>query len=153
MTVIIGVTIWPLLVWSAMGAREAQHGTTALTLTTPHPVMRHLPATYLAGVLLGGLLMSGFAFQMALAGAWLSLAALLSGVLVIPAVALALGTWSGSPRLFEVAYLLWWYIAINAADVPDLHPMLVTTPFGVLVGVIVAAALLSAAAVGRARML
>jgi hypothetical protein len=33
--------------------------------------------------------------------------------MLIPALALVLGRWSGSPRLFEIVYLLLWYGALN----------------------------------------
>jgi hypothetical protein len=32
------------------------------------------------------------------------------GALFIPTLALALGVWSGSGKLFEVAYMLLWYV-------------------------------------------
>jgi hypothetical protein len=32
-----------------------------------------------------------------------------AGVLFVPALALALGVWSGGSKLFEVLYVLWWY--------------------------------------------
>ena len=32
-----------------------------------------------------------------------------TGAFFIPSLALALGSWSGSNKLFEVVYLLWWY--------------------------------------------
>ena len=33
-----------------------------------------------------------------------------AGALFIPSLALALGTWSGSSKLFEVVYTMWWYV-------------------------------------------
>ena len=33
----------------------------------------------------------------------------LAAAIFIPSLALALGAWSGSNRLFEIVYMLWWY--------------------------------------------
>jgi len=52
---------------------------------------------------------SGVALRMALAGDARGLLGWLAGCLFIPALALAFGTLAGSPRLFEVTYLLLWY--------------------------------------------
>ena len=42
------------------------------------------------------------------------------GALFIPSLALALGIWSGSRKLFEVVYMLWWYAGpINQVDTLD----------------------------------
>ena len=54
---------------------------------------------------------------MILAGDWLHLAAWGMGALFIPSLALVLGVWSGSSKLFEVVYMLWWYAGpINHAE-------------------------------------
>ncbi|NDJ54460.1 MAG: hypothetical protein GYB68_15425 [Chloroflexi bacterium] len=148
----VAVTIWPVLVWSAQGNREKTHDTAALIYTTPHPVVRQLPATYLAGVILTAVLMSGFMLQLTLSGAWLALTSVLSGVLLIPALALALGTISGTARLFEISFLIWWYIALNASGFPALHPMLTDSPATIPVYLAVTAALLMVATLGRLRM-
>jgi hypothetical protein len=38
------------------------------------------------------------------------LAAWGSAALFIPSLALALGVWSSSSKLFEVVYMIWWYV-------------------------------------------
>ena len=45
-----------------------------------------------------------------------ALAAWLAGALFIPSLALALGVWSGSSKLFEALYTVWWYVG-------PLHPI------------------------------
>src|SRR6185503_16554040 len=42
--------IWPLTLWSALGTRESRHGTGLLMFSAPHPILRQLPAIWLAGV-------------------------------------------------------------------------------------------------------
>jgi len=48
--------------------------------------------------------------RLAISGNWPAAGAWLIGALFIPTFALAMGTWSGSSKLFEVVYLLLWYI-------------------------------------------
>jgi len=104
--------IWPLPLWSELGAREAQHGTAPLILSSPLPPILQSAAIWAAGAGVAALAGSGVALRLALsgdAGDAGSLAAWTVGCLFIPALAFALGTLSGSPRLFEVVYLLLWY--------------------------------------------
>lgn len=102
--------IWPLLIWSAMGTREARHQTGQLVFVAPHPLRRQLPATWLAGVIVAALAGSGVAVRLVLTGDWGSLLAWMVGALFIPSLALALGCWSSSSKLFEVVYTVLWYI-------------------------------------------
>jgi hypothetical protein len=53
---------------------------------------------------------SGFGVHRLLAGQWDGLVAWAAGALFIPSLALALGTWSGSNRLFEMVYMFLWYV-------------------------------------------
>ena len=60
------------------------------------------------------------AVNLVLAGDWLHLLAWGTGALFIPTLALALGVWSGSNKLFEVVYMLWWYAGpINRVESLD----------------------------------
>lgn len=102
--------VWPVMIWSQMGTREARHNTGQIVFSAPHPVMRQLPAAWLAGVVIAAITGSGAAVRFALAGESASLLAWAVGVLFIPALAVALGVWSGNSRAFEVVYLLLWYV-------------------------------------------
>ena len=102
--------LWPILLWSAMGSRELRHNTQQIVFSVAHPVRRQLCAVWLAGVCVAFLTGAGFAAQRILAGQWTGLAAWAVGALFIPSLALALGTWSGSSRMFEVVYLFLWYL-------------------------------------------
>ncbi|HEV3076390.1 MAG TPA: hypothetical protein VHB47_18350 [Thermoanaerobaculia bacterium] len=101
--------IWPLPLWSEMGAREARYGTRPLVLSAPLPPGLQTAAAWAAGIGLTALAGSGVGLRLALAGDARGCGAWLAGCLFIPALALALGTLAGSPRLFEVVYLLLWY--------------------------------------------
>jgi len=102
--------IWPLVLWSAMGTRERRLRTDQLVFSTAHPLRRQLPACWLAGVIITVLTGSGTAVRLLLAGDQLGLIAWTAGALFIPTMALTLGVWSGSAKLFEVLYLLLWYL-------------------------------------------
>jgi hypothetical protein len=68
--------IWPILLWSSLGCREAGHDTRQIVFSAPHPLGSQLPATWLSGFLVAGLMGVG-------AAARLSLAADLPGLLSI----------------------------------------------------------------------
>lgn len=102
--------IWPILLWSPMGTRDIQHQTSQLLYSAPHPLARQLPATWLAGVLLALGTGAGFAARALLEGNFSGVFAWLVGALFIPTAALALGTWSGSSKPFEIIYTLLWYV-------------------------------------------
>jgi len=102
--------IWPVLIWSAMGVREVRHRTAQLVFSAAYPLRRQLPATWLAGVILALLTGSGVAVRLALAGDRAGLLAWAVGALFIPTLALALGVWSNSSKLFEAVYVTLWYV-------------------------------------------
>lgn len=101
--------LWPVLLWSALGVREARHHTGELVFCATHPLRRQLPATWLAGVILALLTGSGAAVRLVLGGNWAALTAWSAGALFIPTLALALGCWSGSSKPFEAVYVALWY--------------------------------------------
>lgn len=114
------VWIWPLLLWSALGTREARHRTEELIFSAPHSLRRQFPATWLAGVIVAMLAGGGIALRLIIAGDWQSLGAWCIGALFMPSLALACGIWSGSSKLFEVIYTLLWYIGpLNRVPVVD----------------------------------
>lgn len=102
--------IWPILVWSPMGNRESRFGTGELLFSAPRPVGRQLPAVWMAGVLVAAAVGGGVAVRYLIAGDFGALAGWTVGALFIPSLALALGVWSGSGKLFEAVYLVIWYI-------------------------------------------
>ena len=102
--------LWPLLVWSAMGVREARHGTQQLIFSVPHLLRHQLPATWLAGVVVAALAGSGVLVRLLFDGDSVGIGAWLAGALFIPALALALGCWSRNSKLFEVVYAILWYV-------------------------------------------
>jgi len=100
--------IWPLFLWSAIGSRTVRHQMTPFIVTSNQPY-RQLFAEWMAGgvitlIFLGSallpVLVTDPAVTVVLAGA----------VLFVPSIAQAMGLWSGTQRLFEILYLVCWYI-------------------------------------------
>lgn len=102
--------IWPILIWSGMGNRELTHNTRQMVFSSAAPLMRQLPATWLAGFLITVLTGGGAALKLFGAGDTVGLLAWFSAALFIPSFALALGVWSNSHKLFEVLYVTMWYL-------------------------------------------
>jgi hypothetical protein len=144
--------IWPILVWSPLGNRESRFGTAELLFSAPRPVGRQLPAAWMAGVLVAMAIGGGVAVRFLATGDLRAFGAWLAGAMFIPAMALALGVWSGSGKLFEALYLLLWYIGpMNRT--PQLDYLGATAHGRPLVWLAVTAALAAAAALGRRRQL
>jgi len=102
--------IWPLALWSGMGTREARFNTGQLVFSSAFPLSRQFPAVWIAGLVAALLAGGGFLFRAVIGGEVEQARALLVAVLFVPTLALAMGTVSGSKKLFEVTYLLIWYV-------------------------------------------
>ncbi len=107
---LLAAWIWPLLVWSQMGCREARHATGPLLFSSERALTRQLPALWTAGVAVAALTGGGIGVRLLLTGDWQGLAAWIGAALFIPSLALALGVWSGSSIPFEALYTVWWYV-------------------------------------------
>ena len=145
------VWLWPILVWSGMGNREITSNTGPMVFSSAAPLMRQLPAQWLAGFLVTLLTGSGAALKLLGAGDEIGLLAWFSGALFIPSFALALGVWSNSHKLFEVLYVTMWYLMLNKIDALDYLGANSDGNIGFFIPLSIA--LVIAAFVGRARQL
>jgi hypothetical protein len=102
--------IWPLLIWAPLGNRAVRHRTEQIVLSAPYPLRSQIPAAWLAGLIFALATASGAFLRLVMAGQWSALLALSVGAAFIPALALALGVWSRGSKLFEVVYLVLWYV-------------------------------------------
>jgi hypothetical protein len=102
--------LWPILVWSALGTREARYGTEQLLFSCAGILPRQFPAAWIAGILVAVLTGLGAAIRLALAGQSAALLAWAAGAMFIPSLALALGVWSGASKFFEGLYTALWYV-------------------------------------------
>ena len=118
--VLAGAWLWPILMWSAMGARESRFATSPLLFSSAHILSRQLPACWLAGVLIAALTGSAAAVRLLLAADGAGFFAWCVAVVFLPAMALAFGVLSGSSKLFEGLYVAWWYVGpLNHTPVID----------------------------------
>jgi len=102
--------LWPVLVWSQMGTREARFNTASLIFSSERSLVRQLPAVWIAGVIVAAATNGGLALRLLIAHDREGLLAWLACTLFIPSLALALGIWSGTSKVFEAVYTVWWYI-------------------------------------------
>jgi hypothetical protein len=132
-----------------MGAREARYDTQKLVFSCAHALDRQLPAVWVAGVVVAILTGGGLGIRLLTGGNWPGFSAWLAGALFVPTFALALGVWSGSSKLFEALYTLWWYVGpMNHTPGLDFMGM-APTPFGTPLYLLATLALLMVAYFGR----
>jgi hypothetical protein len=107
--VILAAWIWPMLIWSQMGGREARYATASLIFSAPHALDRQLPAAWVAGVLVTLATGGGLLIRLLIAEDGRGFAGFLAAVFFIPSLALALGIVTGGSKTFEALYTIWWY--------------------------------------------
>ncbi len=148
--VAVAALIWPDLIWAQMGTREARFNTASLIFSSERSLWRQLPAVWIAGVIVAAVTNGGLAIRLLITGDRPDSARLdcLRPVFV-PSLALALGIWSGTSKVFEAVYTVWWYIG-PAHHMPGLD-FLGTTPDSTrnTLYLLLAAGLVTAAYVGR----
>ena len=102
--------VWYLTVWSGMGSREQYFNTRELLFSSPHYLTRQFLTVWFSGALVALVAVSGMIVRASIIGDIAYVSALLSGAFFIPSMALALGTISNTKKLFEVIFLMLWYI-------------------------------------------
>ncbi|MNO18872.1 hypothetical protein D3C76_85920 [compost metagenome] len=124
------IMIWPLALWSQMGTRDQHYFTTGLILSSSSPLAKWW-TEWLSGVFITLLFSAGAIIRFVAEGEMPALLAWGTGILFIPTLALALGTLGGSKKLFEVIYMLWWYMgplnhvpSLDFLGVSDRNPAL-----------------------------
>jgi len=108
--VLLAAWIWPALVWSQMGCRETRYEMHSLIFSAERVVYRQLFAIWVAGVAIALVTGAGTGIRLLVSSNWQMLAAWFAGALFIPSMALAMGVWSGTSKLFEAVYTVWWYV-------------------------------------------
>ncbi len=141
----------PILIWSGMGSREMRHNVGQMVFSSAAPLTRQLPATWLAGFIVTVLTGGGVALKLLSTGDGAGLLAWFSAALFIPSLALALGVWSNSSKLFEVLYISLWYLTINKVDAVDFYGANSDGNIGFFIPL--SLVLIAASFIGRARQL
>jgi hypothetical protein len=147
--------VWPLLIWSSLGVREGRYRTDGYVFSTPRPLGRQLPATWLAGFIVAALAGAGVLVRLIAEGDRAGVLVWTVGALFIPSLALAFGTWTGSSKVFEIAYLMLWYIGpmqqIDQFNFINFESETPQTNSTVWIFLFAAILLMALSAVGRAR--
>lgn len=104
------VWLMPVLYWSKLGTRESSNGTGQLVFSSAGVLTRQFWAMWLTGVIISLATGGGVILRLGLNGELFGVAAAVGGALFIPSLALFLGVWSGSSKVFEFLYTLLWYI-------------------------------------------
>lgn len=148
--------VWPVLLWANLGSREMTFHTNPLLFSVPFPLRRQLPIAWLSGFLITLVMGLPVLARLLLAGNLPAFGATLVGALFIPSLALAMGCWSSTSKLFQAVYLFAWYLAtvqgVTFLDFMGHLPGLDATPLP-LIYLALTIALLIAAALGRQRQL
>ncbi|MFC6974463.1 hypothetical protein ACFQL1_06930 [Halomicroarcula sp. GCM10025709] len=101
--------VWPIFVWSDLGVRAARNRVIPLIMSSRRPLGQVL-AEWMAGVLVASIVGLGVTASLVSAGHFDIILGFLGAVIFIPSLAVAAGIWSQSSRLFEIVYLVLWYI-------------------------------------------
>ncbi|WP_083870302.1 ABC-2 transporter permease [Haloterrigena salina] len=109
--------IWPIFIWSGMGVRTVKHRMTSLVLSSKY-ANKQLIAEWLAGVVIAMGIGSGILVLFVSAGQPELFLGYAGGVLFAPSLAIATGIWSRSSWLFEIVYLMIWYVGPLNSAVP-----------------------------------
>jgi hypothetical protein len=139
--------IWPILMLSKLGCREAFYDTSQIVYSAPRPIAAQLPALWLSAALILMLMGSGALVRFIIAGETFSVLGWLTGILFIPSLALACGVLTGSSKTFEIVYVLWMYMLTQNVPLFDFIGMTPASPFPVYA--LAALALLGGAVVAR----
>ena len=101
--------------FSQHGARMEIHGTRMLLGSAPAPLQRQLPLQWVAGALFALALVAPILLKLTLIGSFGVVLQIAVGASFVSALALALGAASGGARLFELVFLMLWYVAVQKA--------------------------------------
>lgn len=120
-SIVLGLAwLWPILTWSHMGTRETSNDTQGFVYPSLRPLGRQFAALWVAGIALALLAGSGSLAHWLFAGSATGIVAVLAGAVFVPTLALACGAVSGTSRLFEIVYLVLWYVGpMNATPLLD----------------------------------
>ncbi|CAP15596.1 MULTISPECIES: hypothetical protein [Halobacterium] len=109
--------VWPIFVWSEMGVRTDKHGMTSLVLSSKY-AHKQLIAEWVAGVVVAVSVSGGLPVLFIGAGHPELLLGYLGGISFAPSFAIAAGIWTRSGWLFEIVYLMIWYVGPLNSAVP-----------------------------------
>ena len=101
--------LFPLAIWSRMGTVDTTNRTEQLILSTPNASIKFF-ITWLSGMFITFIYSFGIVLRLSIAGDIRAGIAYVIGILFIVTLAITLGYFAKSRRLFESIYLLLWYM-------------------------------------------
>ncbi|MEV5593207.1 hypothetical protein [Streptomyces sp. NPDC052496] len=110
--------LWPVLIWSRLGTQRYEHEVEGVLGAYPAP-RRRVVAEWAAGATLTAVVGLGPLVRLIITGDVTGIACWAAGALLVPSLALALGTLSRTHRLFQAVYLPLWYTIANGLPVFD----------------------------------
>ncbi|MFH0734958.1 MAG: hypothetical protein V1773_11065 [bacterium] len=102
--------LWPLTVWSALGNQETKFNTGKIVFSISNLHCYQLPALWITGLLVAIIAGWGPGLRFIIEGSWNNVFAWINGALFISSLALFLGVWSKKSGVFEIIYLIIWFI-------------------------------------------
>ncbi len=112
--------LWPIIIWSQMGIREIKSQINHIVFSTQNIIPWQLMAEFGSGFMVAMLFAIPVIVRSIMLGYWLNLIYIIIGALFIPTLAFFLGVWSKRSKVFEVVYILYWYLGpINKIGVLD----------------------------------
>lgn len=101
--------VWPLFLWSSMGFQSVRYRITPFIVSSKYPYGQLL-AEWLAGVIVAAVFLGISVWPTVITTGAEGVIVLLGAVVFIPSLAQTAGLWSGTRRLFEMSYLILWYV-------------------------------------------
>jgi ABC-type transport system involved in multi-copper enzyme maturation permease subunit len=112
-TVLLLLPVWCLGVFSGMGCREYENGTLQCVAVLPNGLLRQIARAWASGVIICGALAAPMIIRQALAGNAATVLSCAGGAVFIPSLALFLGEWTRTRRVFAVAFIVLAYLNLN----------------------------------------
>lgn len=102
--------LWPIAIWSQMGSIEKRHNMDQIVFSCEHYLQRHLPCIFIAGTIISMIMGSGIALRLIIMNNFMGLLMFILASMLIPALALVLGVLTRNNKLFEILYVIIWYL-------------------------------------------
>ncbi|MDJ1432295.1 hypothetical protein [Halostagnicola sp. A-GB9-2] len=107
--IVSAAAVWPIFLWSSMGVRMIRHRMTPFIISSRQPYGQLL-AEWTAGAIMTAAFFGVALWPVVLETGIGGIIVLLGAVVFVPSLAQAMGLWSRTRRLFELLYLLLWYV-------------------------------------------
>ena len=105
--------LWSLNMFSHLGNRGHKHDMLKIIATTPGGKIKQITYSWVAGITVALLLALPVIIRLLLDGQFISLFAVVAGVVFLPSFAMALGEFTKTNRIFELIFIVLTYAIIN----------------------------------------